>query len=259
MHPESSLLPISALQHLLFCERQCALIHVERVWVENRFTAEGRILHRKAHDGKPETRDGVRTTRGLPVHSFELGLVGQCDVVTWQPPAGEPSIKSAATLRQRILARLAPSPKPSPADGGRKSVDGLPPADNGGGLAGWTITPVEYKRGRPKKNDCDRVQLCAQAMCLEEMLGASIAAGDLFYGKHRRHFDVPFDASLRQATTNAARRLHELIASGITPRAVREKKCDTCSLLPICLPDSFSRQSARTFFERRLAKSMAEE
>ena len=148
----------------------------------------------------------------------------------------------------------SPHPSPPPQGEGSESLCG-----EGGGLAGWTITPVEYKRRQPKKNDCDRVQLCAQALCLEEMLGVSIAAGELFYGKQRRHFYVPLDGALRQTTINAAQRLHELIASGTTPRAVREKKCDTCSLLPVCLPDSFSRPSAKAFFERRLAAAMAEE
>ena len=227
-YPESDLLPLSALQHLLFCERQCALIHLEQVWVENRFTAEGRILHRRAHEGKAQTRDGVRITRGLPLASLRLGLVGQADVIEWRPPPGVPDRQAdrslAAWLRERTRA----------------------------GLAGWTVTPIEYKRGRPKTNDCDRVQLCAQALCLEEMLDVEIAVGQLFYGTKKRRFDVNFDESLRAITKQAAARLHELIGSGRTPHAVREKKCDTCSLLPVCLPDAMSRASAGRYFARQL-------
>jgi CRISPR-associated exonuclease Cas4 len=230
MFPESDLLPLSALQHLLFCERQCALIHIERAWVENQFTAEGRVLHRKAHDGKPETRDGVRVTRGLPVRSLRLGLSGQCDVVTWKRPAG-----AAHSLARQSLARLI---------------------QGGASLAGWEIVPIEYKRGKPKENDCDRVQLAAQAMCLEEMLGVQIPAGQLFYGRERRRRDVAVDEPLRQQVIVAAERLHAIFASGVTPKALREKKCDSCSLLPVCLPDAISRsRSVRAFFEKELVRS----
>lgn len=228
-YPESDLVPLSALQHLRFCERQCALIHVERVWVENRWTAEGRVLHRQAHEGKPQTRDGVRITRGLPLRSFDLGVAGQADVIEWRSPAG-------VTDRQadRTLARWLHED--------REEEE----------LAGWTVTPIEYKRGRPKSNDCDRVQLCAQALCLEEMLGVSITSGQLFYGQKRRRFDVAFDATLRKTTRRAAERLHELLSTGMTPAAVREKKCETCSLLPVCLPDAMQRRSARRYFQRQL-------
>lgn len=231
-YSEDDLLPVSALQHLLFCERQCALIHIERVWVENRFTAEGQVLHRQAHDGKPQTRDGVRITRGLPLSSLALGLIGQADVIEWRPPPDTSDHQAdrslAAWLRERV-------------------VDGLD---------GWTITPVEYKRGRPKQNDCDRVQLCAQALCLEEMLSVKISSGQLFYGEKRRRVDVSFDEPLRTTTRQAAARLHEMIGSGRTPLAVREKKCDTCSLLPVCLPDAMSRDSARRHFELQLNRSL---
>lgn len=232
MYPEDDLLPISALQHLLFCERQCALIHVEQVWAENRFTAEGRHLHRKAHDAPPETRDGVRITRGLPLHSFRLGLSGQADVVEWEPPG---SFRDSSRSLPQILREAAPEE-----------------------LRTWRVTPIEYKRGQPKKNDCDRVQLCAQALCLEEMLGVSLSSGLLFYGQKRRRFEVEFGESLRGTTETAAARLHELIAAGRTPPARREKKCDTCSLFDLCLPDlADGRRSARRFVDRSLAAVLA--
>jgi len=266
MHTEDDLLPISALQHLLFCERQTALIHVERLWEENRFTAEGQVLHRNADAAKSETRDGVRITRGLPVHSFELGLYGVCDVVNFKPPefetAGRKSLPKRiqeqlnrrATMRRRAgslfpdeLITTEPDSDGSTSDGtqhhtgGKRTPDPVPTEPTA--FAHWLITPVEYKRGKPKANDCDRVQLCAQAMCLEEMLGVEIQLGQLFYGKRQRRTEVLFDQPLRRTTTDATVRLHELIASRLTPTAQYEKKCDTCSLLPICMPPKGSRSA----------------
>jgi CRISPR-associated exonuclease Cas4 len=221
------LVPLSALQHLLFCERQCALIHVERAWAENRWTAEGNVLHRRAHEAPAETRGGVRIARGLPLVSHALGLVGQADVVEFEPPAD--ATPGSGTLVERLNA--------AEPDERRR----------------WRVTPVEYKRGKPKANDCDRVQLCAQALCLEEMLGVTIASGQLFYGERRRRTDVDFDEPLRATTRAAARRVHELITTGTTPPAVREKKCDTCSLIDLCLPDLASgTKSARRFLAREL-------
>ncbi|MAT69402.1 MAG: CRISPR-associated protein Cas4 [Planctomycetaceae bacterium] len=232
MYAEADLLPLSALQHLVFCERQCALIHVERQWGENRLTAQGQVLHKKAHDGKPETRDGERITRGLPLRSLALGITGQADVVLWRPPPG-------LRLTGRSLAEVVRT-------------------SQSGDFAGWAITPVEYKRGRPKKNDCDRVQLCAQAICLEEMLGVAIPAGQLFYGVQRRRFDVSLDAPLRDVTRTAARRLHELLAAGVTPPAAYEKKCDACSLLDVCLPRTLGGRSAAQYLHRELLSARSE-
>ena len=203
MHDESSLLPLSALQHLLFCERQCALIHIEQVWADNQFTSEGILLHERTHDGPDESRPGVRITRGMPVRSFELGLSGQCDVVEFH--------------------------------------------------ANHDVLPVEYKRGKPKSHAADEVQLCAQALCLEEMLGLQIERGMLYYGKRRRRTDVLFDATLRELTRDTARRLHLLIDSRQTPTAQREKKCESCSLLEICMPDALRfRRSVTSWFASQL-------
>lgn len=225
-YSESDLLPISALQHLLFCERQCALIHLERLWEENRWTVEGQVLHRKAHEGKPETRNGERITRSLRLRSFRLGLFGMADIVRWRPPPV--SQPRGRTLRQALLAANAEE------------------------LADWSVTPVEYKRGEPKKNACDRVQLCAQAMCLEEMLGIEIHEGQLYYGAKRRRTDVVLDAELREQTSDAATRLHTLLGSGITPPAMFEKKCETCSLLEVCLPEVQMMPSAKDYVSKLL-------
>lgn len=229
MYPEADLLPISALQHLVFCERQCALIHVERLWSENQWTAEGQVLHKKAHEGIPETRDGERITRGLPLRSLELGVSGVADIVLWKPP---PNFRPAKrTLRESILAASRDE------------------------LAEFSIIPVEYKRGKPKKNDCDRVQVCAQAMCLEEMLEVPVSVGQIFYGTKRRRVDVVFDGRLRDLTREVAQKFHEMMATGITPRAAYEKKCDSCSLLELCLPTAIAPKQASRYLATQIAES----
>ncbi len=225
---EDDLLPLSALQHLLFCERQCALIHVEGLWAENRLTVEGGHLHRKAHEGPDESRGDVRITRAMPLRSLRLGLVGKADVVEFrrcsEPGAEEP---------QR------------------------PGAEPGRDI--WRPVPLEYKRGRPKRDRSDEVQLCAQALCLEEMLDLEIPAGEIFYGQTRRRTEVAFDAALRAETARAAARLHEIVRGGITPRARREPKCESCSLLHLCLPDALAPgRSAVRYLERSLAPPDAE-
>ncbi len=146
IYSEDDLFMISALQHYAFCPRQCALIHIEQAWLENRWTAEGRILHERVHEQEGESRAGVRIERGLPLRSLRLGLVGVADVVEFHPLPG----------------------------------------------GGWQLFPVEYKRGKPKPDHCDEVQLCAQAMCLEEMMGVEVSQGALFYGKTRHRHDVAF-------------------------------------------------------------------
>lgn len=215
MFSESDLLPISALQHLLFCPRQCALIHIDRLWAEDRRTIEGRRLHNKAHGvdrgprggGQVETRDGVRIVRALPLRSLRLGLAGVADVVEF-PPDGPP-------------------------------------------------LPVEYKRGRPKKTDMDRVQLCAQALCLEETLNLDVPRGALFYGKPRRREIVNFTATMRAQTEATADRLRQLIAAGRTPPAVFERKCKRCSLINLCLPEATDgRRSARRYIGRQLTAAL---
>jgi CRISPR-associated exonuclease Cas4 len=198
MYSEDDLIPISALQHLVFCPRQCALIHIEQVWTENVFTAQGRGLHEKVHETEAESRDGVRIVRGLRLRSLELGLVGQADVVEFHEDTGGAAVP---------------------------------------GLEGrYRPFPVEYKRGKPKVDVCDEVQLCAQAMCLEEMLGASIPRGALFYGRPRRRTEVELTETLRQQTRDTAGQLHELLRSRQTPKAAYSKKCESCSLLELCMP-----------------------
>jgi CRISPR-associated exonuclease Cas4 len=209
---EENLLPLSGLQHLVFCERQCALIHVERLWRDNRLTVEGTHMHRRVHDTGPrrELRGDLLIARGVPLRSLELGLVGKADVVEFHREA------EAADHECH----------------GERLTTVLP------GVSGyWSALPVEYKRGRPKPDHCDEVQLCAQAMCLEEMLGFLIARGCLYYGAEQRRQDVRFTEALRREVVGAAGRFHDLLRSGITPRARRAPKCRRCSLLEVCQPD----------------------
>jgi CRISPR-associated exonuclease Cas4 len=206
---DEDLIPLSALQHLLFCERQFALIHIEQLWVDNVLTVQGQHLHQRADSGGAERRPGVRIVRGLALRSSRLGLVGKADVVEFH--------------------------------------------DDG------SIVPVEYKRGRSKVGDYDRVQLCAQALCLEEMNERPVVEGALYYGAARRRETVMLDDRLREETANAALRARALLDGRMTPRAVREPKCDSCSLLELCLPDAMSRRiTASQYIERALAASLSD-
>jgi len=199
-YSEADLLPLSALQHLLFCPRQCALIHIERIWAENLFTAEGRILHEKTHTPATERKRAVRVEYSLPLRSLRLGLTGKADVVEFH--------------------------------------------STGGSSSGEVPYPVEYKRGKPKADDSDLVQLCAQALCLEEMLGVRVHEGALFYGRERRRTRVQFDESMRHRTEKAALDLHEMVAAGRTPQPEYGKKCKSCSLQDACLPRACSSKKA---------------
>lgn len=195
-------LPISALQHLLFCERQCALIHVEGLWAENRLTAEGRVLHEAVDRGARSGRGGVVIARDLQVSCERLGLHGRADVVEFVRHAG-----------------------------------GAPEA-----------FPIEYKRGRRATRSADEVQLCAQAICLEEMLGAPVAAGAIFHGASKRRQRVEFTPELRALTEEAVTRLRSLVTSGATPRPAPGPKCRSCSLADLCQPGVTSEpQKARAY------------
>ncbi|MBU2514678.1 CRISPR-associated protein Cas4 [bacterium] len=201
MYNEDDLVMISALQHLAFCKRQCALIHLEQQWAENRFTVLGEILHEKVHKFESDTRADCITARSLRLVSYELGLTGQADVVEFY--------------------RCKPE----------KSGIKIP-----GKKGKWLPFPVEYKKGKPKTDNIDRVQLCAQAICLEEQLVWPIQSGALFYGDKRRRQQVNFDGVLRLETIQLAKKLHDLISSGKTPAPNYSNKCKSCSLYNICNP-----------------------
>ena len=184
---EDDLVSISALQHMLYCPRQCALIHLEQHWSDNQYTAEGHVLHARVDSGATESRPAVRVERSVPVRSLRFGLSGIVDVV---------EIRSDRSLY-----------------------------------------PIEYKRGRPKSHRADEVQLCAQAICLEEMLDTTIPAGALFYGRSRRRKPVEFDQELRLITERVAADTRRMIQAGRTPLPEYEpRKCDSCSLNEFCQP-----------------------
>jgi len=201
MYPESDLLPLSGLQHLAYCPRQWGLIHLEQAWAENRFTAEGQVMHRHAHEESHESRPGVHIARGLRLQSLRLGLAGQADIVEFLPAAEDEPAVALPHKRGR-----------------------------------WRPFPVEYKRGQPKKGGFDRIQLCAQALCLEEMLGIAIPEGALYYGKTRHRHPVAFDDALRGETEALAARMHALWEAGQTPPPEPGPKCEQCSLLELCMP-----------------------
>ena len=208
MYAEDDLLMISALQHYLFCPRQCALIHIEQQWVENRLTAEGRVLHERVHTASRQSRRDMRVEFDLPLRSLQLGLTGRADVVEFH-----------------------------------RQADG-----------GWLPFPVEYKRGRPKKDNSDKVQLCAQALCLEEMLHVGIPVGALYYGQKHRRQEVVFDEELRQITTTSARELHDLISSGETPSPVYAKRCESCSFVHLCLPKAMGKKKRVQNYMMKMTK-----
>jgi CRISPR-associated exonuclease Cas4 len=184
----------------VFCLRQAALIHVERLWEENRFTAEGRVLHEVAHEGGQRSIRGVRRVTALPLECRRLNLVGVSDVVEFHRDA----------------------------EGGE------------------TPLPVEYKRGKPKLHRADEVQLCAQAICLEEMTGRRVPEGALFYAETKRRLVVPFDEALRELTEHTARAFAALLAEGRTPPAeYRADRCRACSLIELCRPKAGGRSALR--------------
>lgn len=212
---DDDLLPLSALQHLAFCPRQCALIHGEQAWAENRLTAEGRILHDRADSGECETRGDVRIARAVRLVSRRLGLSGIADVVEFRRDA---------------------------------TVGG----------DGWRPFPVEYKRGRPKLHDADRIQVCAQGICLEEMLGVAVPEGALFYGKPRRREAVALSEELRSRVADLSLRLHALLREPtLPPPLADDPRCAACSLVEICRPGLAGR-SARAWTARAIARQLAE-
>lgn len=198
---------LSALQHYVYCRRQCALIHLDRIWEENLHTAEGRLLHEKADSGKSEKRGDLKTVSGLLLHSKRHGVSGKADVVEFHREG-------------RV----------------------------------WRPYPVEYKRGRPKKHDGDIVQLCMQALCLEEMLGLEVPEGALFYGKTRRRLRVFFTPETREKTIAVAREVHALLADGELPEPANDDRCTHCSLSEACMPGAIADRSRAARYLDSLVK-----
>lgn len=215
MYREEDYLMLSGLQHFAFCRRQWALIHIEQQWAENFRTADGRIMHTKAHDsGFREKRGDVIITRAMKISSAEFGISGECDVVEFY-----------------------------------KSPNGIniPRLDGR-----YNVIPVEYKRGQPKENNCDELQLCAQALCLEEMLCCEIPEAYLYYGETRRRHTVVLDKFLRDKTAEMINEMHQLYDRQHTPKVKRTKACNACSLKDICLPVLNKERSAVEYIDEML-------
>lgn len=224
MYDEEDLLPLSGLQHLTFCERRWALVQIEGLWEENQFTAEGRLLHERAHSSEIESRPGVLIRRTLPLRSFQLGISGQADIVEFEP---------------------TPDPQTGVKMPGRKGY--------------WRPLPIEYKRHKDRGGSrAYRVQLCAQAICLEEMLSVTIASGAVYDGTTRRRAPVEFDSELRRTVAEAAARMHELYQLRRTPPPVYTKLCQKCSLNDVCQPKALSeRPSVAKYLARALRENQA--
>ncbi|MBP3656826.1 MAG: CRISPR-associated protein Cas4 [Clostridia bacterium] len=203
-------LMISALQHFAFCRRQWALIHIEQVWQDNARTIEGNLMHRRAHDEKQvEKRGDLIIMRGLRVQSARMNVTGICDVVEFhRHPTGV----------------CLPD------------YDGL-----------WLPYPVEYKRGKPKAHDADELQLCAQAMCLEEMLLCDVPEGSLYYGEPHRRARVLFTADMRTRVEAMLAEMHQYTQRGYTPRPSPTKGCNACSLKDLCLSKLHKTQSVASY------------
>lgn len=218
---EDDYLQLSGIQHFCFCRRQWALIHIEQQWAENVLTVEGNILHERAHDKAiSEKRGDVITVRGMAVASPTLGVSGQCDVVEFHA-----------------------------------SPDGVPLAGRKGT---WMPIPVEYKRGRPKEHDADRLQLCCQAMCLEDMLCCPpIECGYLYYGEIAHREEVLLGDVLRIQVRSMLTEMHALFKRQYTPLVKPTKGCSACAMKEICLPKLYKNHSAAAYVQAKLKEDGA--
>ncbi|PJM75150.1 CRISPR-associated protein Cas4 [Bifidobacterium simiarum] len=220
-YPEDDWLALSGIQHFSFCRRQWALIHIEQQWQDNYLTTAGSLEHDRAHDyAQSETRGDLLIMRDLRVFSRRLGITGACDVVEF-----------------------------------RQDINGVPLQ---GRTGSWLPYPVEYKHGKPKRLDADRLQLCAEAMCLEEMLACPISEGALFYQQIKRRERVSFDSQLKGQVAAMTREMHDLLKRGYTPKVKPSKSCRSCSLRDICLPELNKTLSARKFIEETVHAEIGE-
>lgn len=212
---EEEYLQLSGIQHFRFCRRQWALIHIENLWAENFRTVDGELMHERAHDsGARERRSSLIITRNLPISSPSLGVSGACDVVEF---------------------RSSPVGVPLPGE------DGL-----------FQPYPVEYKRGSPREDLANELQLCGQAMCLEDMLCCDIPRGALYFGETRRRVEVEFTPELRQEVRESLAQMHELYRRGHTPKVKPSKVCNACSLKELCLPKLMRCGSVKSYLQKHM-------
>jgi CRISPR-associated exonuclease Cas4 len=234
MFSEDEFIHISALQHYVFCPRQCALIHVDDVWNDNVFTVRGNILHEKVDTDTYETRGALKTVRGLKIHSFTYGLAGRCDMVEFRkPPVNSPGLQAGEYKANTTGMGFQPHISANVVSV-QKAME---------------VVPVEFKAGQPKQNISDEVQLCAQALCLEEMLNRSVRRGAFFYGKIRRRVYIEISNQLRKQTTDIISSVHDMVSRSYVPQARYEKKCATCSLLDICQPKAMNERKLKAYIK----------
>lgn len=201
-YSEDDYLMLSGLQHFIYCRRQWALIHVEKQWQENFQTVSGEIFHERTHNSAiHEVRKDTIITRGMKVESKIMGLSGNCDVVEFHLDKDGVNIRGLGKDQEK-----------------------------------YRLVPIEYKRGKPKEHEADMIQLCAQAMCLEEMLVCDIPYGYLYYGETKRRTEVEFTDLLREKVRSCAKEMHQYYKRGYTPKVRVHKGCGSCSLKDICLP-----------------------
>ncbi len=213
LYNEDELLMLSGIQHIAFCERQYALAYIEMQWLENVLTVEGHHLHERVNDPfESESGSDIIIWRDLPVVSLVMGIYGRADIVE--------------------LIKV-----------GNKESGSIKVSGKSGW---WKLLPVEYKRGKPKPDERDEVQLCAQAMCLEEMYRITISEGSLYYGQTRHRHKVEFSSSLREQVLSYVKRMHHIYTSGVTPLPIFKQHCKSCSLYELCLPKVIGNGSAGT-------------
>ena len=218
-YQEDEYLMISGIQHFLFCRRQWALIHLEQQWAENDRTVDGQLMHSNVHDPNFRSKRGdILTVRSLKVYSSKLGISGECDAVEfYASPDGIRLHRTEGT---------------------------------------WLPYPVEYKRGSAKLNVSDEAQLCAQAMCLEEMLCCDIPEGALYYGETRHRQVVQFTEDLREQVRSAVEEMHQLYQRGHTPRVTPTKSCNACSLKELCVPKLMRNRSVSAYLHQDLEETV---
>lgn len=216
-YKEDELLMLSGIQHYEFCKRQWALIHIEQQWLENYFTIDGNFMHKKVHDSSNyEKRKDTIISRGMAIHSFELGISGICDVVEFQKDKNGISIH------------------------GREDK--------------YKVIPVEYKRGKPKITDADELQLAAQAMCLEEMFCCDIPKGYLFYGETKRRTEVVITEEMREHLRKITGEMHEMYNRKHTPKGKKTRACSSCSLCDVCLPAITKQEDVSVYIDQMLGR-----
>ena len=217
MNDDADFLMLSGLSHFRFCKRRWALVHIEQQWSENALTLEGHFMHETVHDEElTQKRGSALLSRGMPVRSEKMRITGKCDMV-------ELTQSDAGVLIHGREGR-------------------------------WSVYPVEYKRGRPSPTGAEEWQLCAQAMCLEEMLVTEIPEGAIYYGQLRQRRTVSLTEVLRAEVTDAITEMHRLFVRGHTPRVKPKKACGNCSLREICMPGLMNTSSAAAYVVKVLAE-----